>query len=119
MRELADVPPVQAEFVSLHIKALVGDRKRCFIGSLNLDPRALLINTENGLYIESEPLCGRVAESFDLLMQPQNAWQVSRNNRNLLVWEAGDERVTIQPARSFWQHFSDFFYQLLPLESQL
>jgi len=41
IRDISDVPPIKSKFISLHIKALVGDRKRCFVGSLNLDPRAL------------------------------------------------------------------------------
>ena len=30
MRNASDVPPVHSAFISLHVKALVGDRKRCF-----------------------------------------------------------------------------------------
>ncbi|MGB5985547.1 MAG: phospholipase D-like domain-containing protein [Desulfobacterales bacterium] len=52
----AALPPVESKFISLHVKALVGDRQRCFTGSLNLDPRAIDINTENGLYIQSKGL---------------------------------------------------------------
>ena len=37
---------------SLHAKSFVFDRQTVFIGSLNLDPRAVVINTENGLLIE-------------------------------------------------------------------
>lgn len=36
IREISNVPPVEAEFICLHVKAMVGDRQRCFIGSLNL-----------------------------------------------------------------------------------
>jgi len=61
-RAVSDVPPVRAKFISLHNKAIVGDRQRCFIGSLNLDPRAIEINTENGLYIQSPELCGELAD---------------------------------------------------------
>jgi len=103
----------------LHVKALVGDRQRCFIGSVNLDPRALEINTENGLYIESKGLCGQLAGQFDTLMSPENAWRVYLNEDNQLRWESSSGTVSIQPARSFWQRISDFFWRLLPIESQL
>ena len=119
VREIVDVPPVEADFICLHVKAMVGDRQRCFIGSLNLDPRALEINTENGLYIESKGLCGQLAEQFDTLMAPENAWRVYLNEDNQLRWESSAGTVSIQPARSFWQRVADFFWGLMPIESQL
>jgi putative cardiolipin synthase len=119
IRGISDVDPVEAGFICLHVKALVGDRKRCFMGSLNLDPRALEINTENGLYIESKGLCGQLAEQFDVLMSPENAWRVYVNEDKELRWESSSGTVSIQPARSFWQRISDFFWRLLPIESHL
>jgi len=119
MRSLADVPPVRAEFISLHVKALVGDRKRCFIGSLNLDPRAIEINTENGLYIESAGLAEELANQFDIMMAPENAWRVYLNSENHLRWESSAGIVSRQPARSFGQRIADFFFRLIPIESQL
>jgi len=119
LRAKSDVPPIRSSFISLHIKALVGDRKRCFVGSLNLDPRALVINTENGLYIESAGLCEQLAEQFDTLMTPENAWRVYLNEKNKLRWESSSGKVSRQPARSFGQRIADFFFRLLPIESQL
>jgi putative cardiolipin synthase len=119
IRDISDVPPVHSDFISLHVKALVGDRKRCFVGSVNLDPRALEINTENGLYIESPGLCGQLAEQFDAMMSPENAWHVYLNENNQLRWESSSETVSIQPARSFGQRIADFFFRLMPIESQL
>ena len=119
VRNLSDVPPVRADFISLHIKAIVADRERCFVGSLNLDPRALEINTENGLYIESNGFCGKLAAEFETLMQPDNAWRVYLNDNDKLRWESSEGVVSIQPARGFWQRVSDFFFRLLPIEKQL
>lgn len=119
VRDVSNVPPVQAKFISLHIKALVGDRKRCFIGSLNLDPRAIEINTENGLYIQSDTLCGKLAHQFDTLMDPDNSWHVFVDENNYLTWKSSSGTVLSQPARSFWQRIADFFYRLLPIEKQL
>jgi putative cardiolipin synthase len=119
MREISDVPPVQSKFISLHIKSLVGDRDRCFVGSLNLDPRALVLNTENGIYIESAELCGDLDDQFDELKLPDNSWRVSINDDNGLEWQSSTGTVRIQPARSFGQRISDFFFRLLPIESQL
>ena len=41
---------------ALHAKAATVDGRRLFIGSMNLDPRSALINTEIGLLIDSPPL---------------------------------------------------------------
>ena len=115
-----NIPPVTAEFVSLHVKALVGDRQRCFIGSLNLDPRALEINAENGLYIESPELAQELAQTFDDMMKPDNAWEVHMDSESrALHWTSSRGTVTSQPARSFTQRIADFFFRLLPIESQL
>lgn len=118
--EQANVPPVTAGFVSLHVKALVGDRQRCFLGSLNLDPRALEINTENGLYIESPELAEELATKFEALMLPENAWRVHLDEEDQTIyWTSSKGTVHSQPARSFFQRIADFFFRLLPIESQL
>jgi putative cardiolipin synthase len=119
MLEASDVPPVKSEFICLHVKAFVGDRRRCFIGSLNLDPRAIELNTENGLYIESPELAMELAREFDRMMAPDNAWRVFLNDENKLRWESSEGTVSSQPARSFGQRVSDFFFRLIPIESQI
>ncbi len=119
MRDAIDVPPVHSKFLCLHVKALVGDRKRCFIGSLNIDPRAIEINTENGLYIQSSELAEELARQFDLMIAPENAWRVYLTEDGELRWESSLGTVSSQPARSFGQRIGDFFYRLIPIESQL
>jgi len=118
-RAISDVPPIQSEFICLHIKAIVGDRKRCFVGSLNLDPRALRINTENGLYIQSPGLSKQLAEHFETLMTRENAWRVYLDMNDKIRWKSSAGNVSRQPARSFRQRIADFFFRLLPIESQL
>ena len=41
------------------------------------------------------------------------------NDDNQLRWESSSGTVSMQPARSFWQRFSDFFWRLMPIEGQL
>ncbi|MFV1995742.1 MAG: phospholipase D-like domain-containing protein, partial [Verrucomicrobiales bacterium] len=119
MREISDVPPVRSKFISLHTKTLVGDREKCFIGSLNLDPRAMVINTENGLLIESPGLASELADEIEVMMGTENAWEVTLDESGRLRWESRGEAVGIQPARSAWQRVADFFFRLLPIEGQL
>lgn len=119
VRALSDTPPVEAEFISLHIKAFVADRRRMFLGSLNLDPRAIVLNTENGLLIECEALGEELAAMFDRMHTPPNAWHVTMDEDGDLRWSSSEGVVTMQPARSRGQRVADFFFGLLPIESQL
>ncbi|MGA7279015.1 MAG: phospholipase D family protein, partial [Desulfocapsaceae bacterium] len=48
--------PTDKKSLALHAKALVIDRDKVFIGSANLDPRSLRLNTEMGLLVYSESL---------------------------------------------------------------
>ncbi|NOY00456.1 MAG: phospholipase D family protein [Verrucomicrobia bacterium] len=118
-RQLIDAPPIRSEFVALHVKTLIGDRRLCFIGSLNLDPRALIINTENGLLIDSPSLAKELAEQIDSMASPENSWSVTKTSDNKLQWKSSIGTVNRQPARSFGQRLADFFFQFLPIESQL
>jgi putative cardiolipin synthase len=51
-----DTPPVRGGFVGLHTKAMVVDRERAFVGSMNLDPRSEIFNSEMGVIIDSPAL---------------------------------------------------------------
>jgi putative cardiolipin synthase len=53
------------------------------------------------------------------MMAPENAWRVYLNEDNQLRWESSSGTVSSQPARSFGQRIADFFFRLLPIESQL
>lgn len=118
-RALADTPPVRGEFVSFHLKALVLDRRQCFIGSLNLDPRAVEINTESGLLIDSPALAKQLLRILDELITPENAWELTLDENDRLLWTSADGTLRRPPARSGTQRATDFFLRLLPVEGQL
>ena len=118
-RALADTAPVISDFVSLHTKAIVVDRKSCFVGSLNLDPRAIEINTENGLYIESRQFCGELSGQAERMMAPPNAWRVYLDDQDRIRWISTKGIRKSQPARSTWQRVQDFFYRWIPVEGQI
>src|SRR5690606_30620544 len=42
-------PPAEPGTLALHTKAFVVDRRRVFIGSPNVDPRSMILNTEIGV----------------------------------------------------------------------
>jgi putative cardiolipin synthase len=111
----------QPEQVTLHSKATLIDRRTLFIGSLNFDPRSILINTEMGLFVESE----EVGERFAELLREDLAtvtYEVTLNDQDQLRWvyRQGDveERTTKEPQSSWWQRMQARLYRLLP-EGQL
>jgi cardiolipin synthase C len=111
---------------SLHAKTFIFDRSAVFIGSLNLDPRSIQLNTEIGLVCESAPL----AESLDDTIEQnldQIAWRLelvadASGNKRIAWMEAGAggvRQLTEEPEVSNWRKFGVWFLGLLPIESQL
>jgi putative cardiolipin synthase len=111
---LADTPPTKAEFMGLHVKAMVIDRERVFIGSMNLDPRSWGINSEMGVVVESPGLAQALARAMERDMQPENAWHVSLDADGQVRWTAGAKVLATQPARGFWQRIEDVVFMAFP-----
>ncbi len=109
------------EALTLHTKAFVIDRERVFIGSLNLDPRSIEINTEMGVIIESPELARGMAEAVDAHL-PSRAWRVQRDEKGKLTWtsETNGETVVVrsEPQVGFGRKFSAFLLRIVP-DSQL
>ena len=61
---------------SLHAKAYVIDRQTLMIGSMNLDPRSVHLNTELALVIHSAPLAEQVAQLFQRAASPASSYRV-------------------------------------------
>jgi putative cardiolipin synthase len=112
--ELVDTPPVRSGFVGLHTKAMVIDRVRGFIGSMNLDPRSEIFNSEMGVVIDSPPLAGDLAQRMERDMDAMNSWQVTRDADGSLRWTSSAGERTTQPARSFWQRVQNLVFKLAP-----
>jgi putative cardiolipin synthase len=111
--------------VSLHAKSFVFDRKRVFIGSLNLDPRALVHNTEIGVVLTSEKIASEMSDWFDQNME-QVAFRLELNKEDgseKILWHSRvDGKAVVfevEPYTGFWQRFGIGFLRLLPIESQL
>ncbi len=97
LRTVVDTPPTRAEFMGLHTKALAVDRRRVFIGSMNLDPRSMELNSEMGAVIESADFGEKLAGLIERNLQPENSWKVELDPEGELRWVAGDQ-VLHRPA---------------------
>jgi len=113
-----ETPPIDSEFLGLHSKAIVVDDHLSFIGSPNIDPRSLMINTEIGFFIDSEELTRRLSALIERDISADAAWRVYQDERGRLRWVSSAGTVTKQPALGFLQRATAFFINLLPLESQ-
>jgi len=114
-----DTPPVKSKAFGLHAKYIVIDRQFTFVGSLNLDPRSIYINTEMGLIIDSPNLAAGVVAEFEDELRPENSWRVLLDDKGHLFWKSGDKILRREPARSFWQRFQSAFFGLFDLDDQL
>ena len=118
-REKFDTPPVKSRAFGLHAKYMVIDRQVSFVGSLNLDPRSIYINTEVGVIIDSTKLAEAIALEFEEEMKPENSWQVLLDDKGRLYWKAGDTIIRREPARNSWQRIQAWFFGLFDLDDQL
>ena len=66
----------QSSGVALHAKSIVVDKRYVFIGSLNMDVRSKLLNTEMGVVVDSPQLAKAVDEFFATATLPANAYHV-------------------------------------------
>ncbi len=89
------------------------DRERSFVGSMNLDPRSQVINSEMGVLIDSPALSAALAEQMARTMTPDNAWQVTLDGFNL-QWHSSAGTLERQPARNTWQRVENLVFKLFP-----
>src|SRR5690606_567597 len=65
----------------LHSKVIVMDRRLVVIGSMNLDLRSQLQNTEIALLVRSKALAEQAARQIDLVMH-RGAWHVEKDDKD-------------------------------------
>jgi putative cardiolipin synthase len=111
-------PPASASRLGLHTKAVVVDGERAFVGSPNVDPRSMVLNTEIGFVGNGTELARRVAQLVERDISPANSWRVTMNEEGWLRWSSGEEVLRRQPAQGFVQRAIEFLLNLLPLKDQ-
>lgn len=118
-RHLYMAAPVADKNLALHAKLLLIDDHLTFIGSANLDPRSLKLNTEIGILVKSAALNRRVREIIAVDFATRNAWQMKLLPGNQVVWVGDDMVLDKQPAESSLQRLEDWFFSLLPIENEM
>lgn len=111
--------PVGEKQLGLHAKFLLVDQHLVFIGSSNLDPRSLKLNTEVGLTIESEAVNRSLRDAIAVDFEPRNAWSVQLTPEGKMIWVGESEMIDHAPAHSAFQQLEDWFLGLLPIDAQM
>src|SRR5512134_4025310 len=111
---------------SLHAKSWVYDRQQVHIGSMNLDPRSVVFNTEIVVVLTSSEIAQRMGDWFD-----RNAGKAGfrlelkkdANGSEFLLWHGVvDDRpqtFDVEPYAGFWKRLAIWFIGIPPIESQL
>jgi cardiolipin synthase C len=118
-RELYMDAGVVQSLLGLHAKGIVFDDCCLFLGSANLDPRSLRLNTEVGVVVESPELTARVRRMLEVDMRGENAWRVELDARGELVWTGADGEQRHAPPASFFLRAESWFFGLFPIEGQM
>ncbi|MGB0331104.1 MAG: phospholipase D-like domain-containing protein [Planctomycetota bacterium] len=107
---------------SLHAKTLISDRRYIFVGSMNLDPRSVQLNTELGFVIDSPELAELLIEGIEDVMALDSSWTVTAD-RDGLLWRGIERGEAVEyrkePRTSWWQRFKCGLVGWLPMEAQL
>ncbi|SUA91351.1 Putative cardiolipin synthase YbhO [Pandoraea pulmonicola] len=120
---------------SLHGKAYVIDRRDVVLGSFNLDPRSVRLNTELAIVIHSPDFAERMARIFDRATAPRASFRVelappgatpptpTPPTMPALRWvgeENGQPRIfDVEPYASFWRNAVTGAFTLLPSDDLL
>lgn len=115
---------------SLHAKAVVFDRRRVYIGSLNIDPRSVWLNTEAGFLVDSPAVSEQVVRWYLRATRPTSSFRVSCvrladacKTPIDLVWTTTEKGETVEfrsdPMASFSRRFSADLWYFLPLDQHL
>lgn len=123
------LPASKAKHISLHAKISFFDRRWVYVGSLNMDPRAVHWNTELGLLIDSKDLASQIYSDFSVDLSPENSWRVELRSQEgdstdaqsprELLWVTGDKEITREPSKGILQRISLWFYSLLSIDELL
>ncbi|MEP7042955.1 MAG: phospholipase D family protein [Dokdonella sp.] len=115
--------------VSLHAKAIVVDRRYVFVGSMNMDLRSKLLNTEMGVIVDSPALAEAAGGFFDEAIRPDNAFQVvlrrtASGRVSGLQWQSDDKGGQPhvddhEPGVSALRRFEVDLLRVLPIDGML
>lgn len=107
---------------SLHTKLYVTDRKHIVVGTMNMDPRSIRLNTEIALVIHDAGLGERLVSMFERAARPSSSYHLGLAG-DALEWSSEKNDTPVQydhePEAGFWRTLKMRLYSILPFEGQL
>ncbi|HYG06605.1 MAG TPA: phospholipase D family protein [Stenotrophomonas sp.] len=107
---------------SLHTKAFVVDGRTGFVGSFNLDPRSMNLNTEMGLLFAQPDMARELQRLYARKTAPAVSYRLALAG-DALRWHDDAARPPVtwthEPEASLWRRGAARVIGWLPLESQL
>jgi putative cardiolipin synthase len=116
-------PTVSRARLALHGKAAVFDRSTVLLGSFNLDPRSLNLDTEVVFVVRSSELAAQLLDAFALDFEPANSWSIGlvvgkKDVAWISQWPGRTDVEPHDPAR-LWRRVKRSLAKLLPISSLL
>lgn len=112
-----------ASHASLHSKFYIVDRKKTFVGSFNMDPRSVRLNTEVALVIHSREIAEQMHDLFERIINPSYSYKLDLGDDGSLIWKAEKDgkpvTYTSEPDSSVWRNIQAEIISLLPIEDHL
>jgi cardiolipin synthase C len=81
----------QGSRAALHTKAVVIDSQISFVGSMNLDPRSVVWNTEVGVIAQQKDFAQNIRSVFLTAISPLYSYRVTLDGNGQLNWSGRDE----------------------------
>ncbi|GGD38815.1 putative cardiolipin synthase [Pseudoxanthomonas indica] len=108
---------------SLHTKAFAVDGETGFIGSFNLDPRSINLNTEMGILFKDKQATAQLLARYREKSGPEQSYRLALLDDGSLRWHE-DAHVPPrvwehEPGVGLWRRSAVKVLEWLPLESQL
>ena len=108
---------------SLHSKAMLIDDRWVYVGSMNLDPRSAILNTEMGVLVDSPELAAQLRRQWDLITSSELSYRVVLEPDGELVWydrvNGQERRSQHEPDASLARRIGVTLLRLVPIDSQL
>ena len=121
-RRAATIRAVGSSRVSLHAKLIVVDHRSTFVGSMNIDPRSLRLNTENGIVLDSAALAAELSTGVDNQLAA-SAYRVELSQGRLRWTSSEPDGRTVhhdtEPQAGWWLRLQTTLMGWLPIEELL
>jgi putative cardiolipin synthase len=109
--------------LALHGKAAVFDREVVFLGSFNLDPRSMYLDTEAVFVVHSPALAAELLRAFAADFAPASAWRIGHVvGKEQAAWiTEWPGRADVEPhdPAGFWRRVARSLAALLPVRDYL